>query len=115
MFCVASLNYLQLNLYRLTFFSARVSSFNFFFLVYIYTKVFFGEKSNLSLALALSFCCNNNYNMFCFVVCLFLFPQPNFSELTLNLYDNLDLRRKLRAAERARTNHSINITLTSNQ
>lgn len=111
MFCVASLNYLQLNLYRLTFFSCARLFFQLFFsfLVYIYTKVFFGEKSNLSLALALSFCCNNNYNMFCFVDFV-LFPQPNFSELTLNLYDNLDLRRKLRAAERARTNHIVNIT-----
>lgn len=115
MFCVASLNYLQLNLYRLTFFSARVSSFNFFFLfLYTYILKYSLEKNQIFLWLSLclsSFCCNNNYNMFCFVVCLFLFPQPNFSELTLNLYDNLDLRRKLRtAAERARTNHSNNIT-----
>lgn len=87
MFCVASLNYLQLNLYRLTFFSARVSSFTSFF-IFLFTHIlkYSLEKNQIFLWLSRclsSFCCINNYNMFCFV--FILFPQPNFSELTLNL------------------------------
>lgn len=82
MFCVASLNYLQLNLYRLTFFSARVSSFtSFFIFLYTYKLKYSLEKNQIFLWLSRSVFRLSAVSIIiiCFVV---LFPRPNFSELT---------------------------------